>query len=415
MPQPRVRSLAVANVAALILATALVVCPAPAAAQELGAGASSADSVTPAAEPQDTTFQEPADSLAEEPEVKLDIGGALRLNYSYQDYNEPRQDRYGDFFFEVFMLSVDTEYEDLFLSVQYRWYNYFEAIRYGYVGFRFTPKLEAHLGISQAPFGILPWASHSFWFGATYYMGFEDDYDVGLKAIFRDGPWNVQAAFYKNAEDSDPSRTERYSFDLVTGDGQANEEVNQWNGRVAYNWKLGARSSVDIGGSAMYGGIYNQTTTETGDRHAFAVHSDFHFGTWNLQLQGLHYQFSPENPPEVDPSTVQLGAFGFPFLMASEGWEGTFNVAKDFRPGWRFLDSVKCYADLSKVFPDGPDTHTSTQIVTGCLLVKWGLYTYVDMITGQNMWFAGGPGIGLDTPTSDEWNSRLNVNFGFYF
>jgi hypothetical protein len=209
-------------------------------------------------------------------------------------------------------------------------------------------------------------------------MGFEDDYDTGLKVVYRDGPWNLQAAFYKNPEYSDPTRAERYSFDLVTGDGQANEEVNQWNGRVAYNLKLGSRSSVDIGVSAMYGAIYNQTTTEMGDRHAFALHSDFHFASWNLQLQA-------------------------------------FNVAKDFHPDWRFLDSVKCYADLSKVFPDGPDTHTSTQIVTGCLLVKWGLYTYVDVITGQNMWFAGGPGIGLDTPTSDQWDSRLNVNFGFYF
>jgi hypothetical protein len=393
---------------------ALAIRPAPAAAQESGAEASSADSTAQSTQPQDSVREEQADSVAEEPKVKLNIGGALRLNYAWQDYNEARIDRSGDFFFEVFMLAVDAEYDDIFLSVQYRWYFYFEAIRYGFIGFRFTPELEAHLGISQVPFGILPWASHSFWFGATYYMGFEDDYDAGIKLLYRRGPWNLQAAFYKNSEYI-PSRTERYSFDLVTGDDQANEEVNQWNGRVAYNWKLGPRSSVDIGGSAMYGGIYNQTTSEMGDRHAFALHSDFHFGTWNLQLQGLRYQFNPENPPDVDRSTVQLAGFGFPFLMAAKGWEGTLNVAKEFSPDWRFLDTANCYADLSRVFPSGPDTHTSTQVVTGCMLVKGGLYTFIDVVTGQNMWFIGGPGIGLSTPSSSEWNSRLNVNFGFYF
>jgi hypothetical protein len=112
---------------------------------------------------------------------------------------------------------------------------------------------------------------------------------------------------------------------------------------------------------------------------------------------------------------VQLGAFNFPFLMASDGWETTLNVAKKFMVEKRFLDSVTCYGDLSRVFPTEEDTHTSTQIVTGCMLVKGGLYVFADWITGQNMWFIGGPGIGLNTPESDEWNTRFNLNIGYYY
>jgi hypothetical protein len=283
-------------------------------------------------------------------------------------------------------------------------------------------ELELHLGIHQVPFGILPWASHSFWFSPAYYIGFEDDYDAGVKLLYRKGPLDLQAAFYKNSEYIDPSRLGRYSFDLVTTEdeedselNQANEEVNQVNVRGSYHFKLGPRSLVDVGASFMYGGIYNQTTTEMGDRYAASVHSDFLFGTWNLQLEGIRYRFAPENPPGVDRSTVQLGAFNFPFLVASEGWEATANVAKEFIVGQRFLDSVKCYADLGRVFPTEEDTHTSTQIVTGCMLVKGGLYIFADWITGQNMWFIGGPGVGLNTPESDEWNTRFNLNFGYYY
>jgi hypothetical protein len=246
----------------------------------------------------------------------LDIGGAVRLNYFWQDYNQPRRDRGGDFGFELFRLDVDGDYEAIDLSVQYRWYAFFEAVHHAYFAYQPGPGWDLHLGISQVPFGILPYASHSFWFGATYYMGYEDDYDMGLKLLFTNGPWEVQAAFYKNAEYIDASRTARYSFDLVTSGEQANQEINQWNLRAAREWRPVAWLIARVGASAEYGQIYNDITTLKGNRRAFALHADFVAGTWNLQLQGIDYRYRPENPPGVDPNTVQLAAFTFPFLMA---------------------------------------------------------------------------------------------------
>jgi hypothetical protein len=346
---------------------------------------------------------------------QVTIGGAVRLNYAWQDYNPQRQDKLGDFGIELFRIDVNGDYDDLYLSVQYRWYADFEAIHHAYFGYRFSPGLDVQLGIHQVPFGILPYASHSFWFGATYYLGFEDDYDTGLKFLYREGPWEVQAAFYKNSEYIDASRAGRYSFDLVTGGEQTNEEINQLNLRLAYDWQPNPKLTLNSGASLEYGQIYNQNTAVKGDRRAYAVHSDLKYADWNLQLQWLDYRFDPANPSGVDPSTVQLGAFEFPFLIAAEGRVVTLNLAKDFLVGWRLLDTIKCYIDISKVFPHGDGGHSSTQIVTGCLLVKKGLYTYVDVITGQNMWFAGGPGIGLNQPGFNEWHTRLNINFGFYF
>ena len=82
---------------------------------------------------------------------------------------------------------------------------------------------------------------------------------------------------------------------------------------------------------------------------------------------------------------------------------------------WFLIDNAKFYVDFSKVFTNKVYGHNSTQIVIGSLLVKKGLYTYIDYIIGQNMWFSGGPGVGLEHPNSKEWFSRLNINFGFYF
>ena len=345
----------------------------------------------------------------------LTLGGAIRWNAAWKDYDQDSKDRSGEFGFEVFMATVDAEYGDFHAAVQYRWYADFQAVRYAYLGYDINQDWEMQLGIHQVPFGNLPYNAHSFWFDATYYMGFEDDYDSGLKFIYDKGPWDFHAAFYKNSEYVDGSRADRYSFDLVTSDTQQNEEINQGNLRLARDFKPAEGMTVNLGASLEYGQIYNTVTTRNGERHGAAVHGDLKYRGWNVQLEWVDYRFDPENPVGVDTATVQLGAFQFPFLVAAEGNIFSVNVAKEFTPGYRLADSITCYNDFSRVSPSGSAGADSTQNVTGCVFVKKGLYTYLDLIHGQNMWFAGGAGIGLDAPDADEWKSRVNLNVGLFF
>jgi hypothetical protein len=347
--------------------------------------------------------------------AQLTLGGAIRLNYSWKTYDSELKKRGGDFGFELFRLEADGECGNVYFSVQYRWYEYFEAIHHGYFGYHLTPDLDLEIGIHQVPFGILPYASHSFWFGATYYLGFEDDYDAGIKMIFRKKQWTFHAAFYKNPEYIDDSRMGRYSFDIVTLEEQENQEVNQGNLRAAYDFTPTDGMIINLGVSGEYGGIYNSITQKTGNKYRFGIHADFKYKNWNVQLQGINYKFSPINPEDVDNNTIQLGAFMYPFLTASQGNVITLNAAKTINLEWAIIDNITFYNDFSVVLPEGNNVHQSIQNVTGCLIVKKGLYLYIDWISGQNMWFAGGPGIGLNEPDSDEWKGRLNINFGYYF
>jgi len=347
--------------------------------------------------------------------AQLTFGGAIRLNYSWKTYDSELKKRGGDFGFELFRLEADGECGNIYFSIQYRWYEYFEAIHHGYFGYHLTPDLDLEIGIHQVPFGILPYASHSFWFGATYYLGFEDDYDAGIKMIFKKKRWTFHAAFYKNPEYIDNSRLGRYSFDLVTKDDQTNGETNQGNIRIAYDFKPVDGMVLNVGSSGEYGGIFNGTTKNIGNRYAVALHADLKYQNWNIQLQGVHYRFNPMNPDEINDETIQFGAFMYPFMVAVDANVISFNIAKKIILDWKIIDNITFYNDFSTVFPNGESVHNSIQNVTGCMVNKKGLYLYIDWITGQNMWFAGGPGIGLDTPESDEWKGRLNVNFGYYF
>jgi len=353
------------------------------------------------------------DSLRQLPKIK--IGGALRLNYSWKNYDQENMDRLGDFGFELFRLNADIDYKDIFFSVEYRWYGDFNAIHHGYFGYHLSDHSSIQIGIHQVPFGILPYASHSFWFNATYYLGFEDDYDAGIKFIYDSKLWNIQGAFYKNPEYIDSERYGRYSFDLVTDDIQTNQEINQFNLRSVYKWKLNEDLIMRLGASIEAGQIYNKTTEEKGNRHAFALHNNMFYKNWNLHFQWIDYEFNPQNPEGLSDDTIQFGAFMYPFMVSSKADVYTFNVANEININRKYLDKIKLYVNMSMVRPKQGYGSDSKQIVLGTTLIKRGLYAYFDYIFGQNMWFSGGPGIGLEHPEDQDWNSRLNINFGYYF
>jgi len=353
--------------------------------------------------------------LTEKDTVKLKIGGAIRLNYSWQDYNDERKDKIGDFGFELFRLNVDVDYNDIFLSAEQRWYEEFYCIHHAYFGYHINKHTDVQIGISQVPFGISPYAAHSFWFNITYYLGFEDDYDAGIKFIYDTSLWNIQVAFYKNSEYANSTNYGRYSFDIVTDDIQANEEINQLNLRGFYKWKINIPITMNIGSSLEFGELYNQITRRKGSRHAYSLHNDINYKKWNIHLQWINYSFTPKNPINVSSKTIQFGAFQFPFMVSSKANIYTFNIAKDIPIKNKYIEAIRFYGNFSAVSPKKEYGSDSKQLVLGTRINKRGLYGHFDFIAGQNMWFSGGPGIGLQHQNDINWHSRVNVNLGYYF
>src|SRR6056297_2428205 len=177
---------------------------------------------------------------------KIDIGGALRTQYNYKDWSDPQDDKIGDFAFDTFRFNLDGEIGEMILSAEYRFYpqSDWNAPHHGWVGYNFNENWQGQIGVHQVPFGIQPYASHNFWFTGAYYNGFEDDYDMGIKALYNDGPLDLAFAFYKNEEfgASDPGR---YSVDVLnTGNG--NEETNQGNIRCAYTLTHDENNSTEF-------------------------------------------------------------------------------------------------------------------------------------------------------------------------
>jgi hypothetical protein len=353
----------------------------------------------------------------------LKIGGALWLNYAYKDWSQSSRDLGGDANFDLFRLSVDGKKGDLGISAQYRWYSYMNVIHHGYVYYDFAPKWQGQVGITQVPFGLLPYASHSYWFGLPYYFGLEDDYDLGAKFIWDSQPFNVQLAYFKNSEYADSYNLDRYSWDVVSPSArcepgnysQCNQENNQFNVRVAYTLQQGADWKTELGFSGEYGQLYNHYTRGKGDHWAAAAHINSFYGPWNFQLEGGRYELNPNNPAGFNPDYTTLGAFGSAEDVANRAYFLVANIARDFHVNWGPITKLTCYNDYSHLFKDNSSYKDSELNTTGCGVTAGPTYTYVDFILGKNATFLNDPGTGLAAGATNQWEPRFNINFEYYF
>jgi len=352
---------------------------------------------------------------AEEQEDGINIGGAVRVNYGYKDYSEASKDKGGDLTFDMAAIKFDGKKGDWGLAAEYRFTSSTDYIKYGYGIYNIDPEWQLQFGINKVPFGNRDFISNSWWFGIPYYLGFEDDHDVGVKAVYNSGGWHTDLAFYKNAEYG-PTENKRYATDLYTGTINGteynNEETNQVNVRQTYTAEHEGGSTT-FGGSVQYGQIYNNKTGNTGDRYAAALHLDSSYNGWNLQLQAMQYEYDAADA--VDSNKIGVSVVSWQYEIASKGQAYSANIAKTFNTDW---GSVKCYNDFGLMTPDVDDSSydNSMQNVTGCAVSAGPTYTMIDFVMGKNMTFstANNDHVGLPE-MGDDWDKRVNINFGYYF
>jgi hypothetical protein len=367
------------------------------------------------AETQTTELGKPDNSnfIAESPLKKaLNIGGAVRINYSYKEYDEQSKATLGSLDFELFRLNVASEIGPFKLFAQYRWYSEFSMPEYAYMSYELNDKSEFQFGLNKVPFGVLPYSSFGYWESILYHLGLEDDNDIGLKYSYANQLWELDLGFYKNSELSSDNHA-RYSFDVVTDaeKKEFNREVNQFNVRVQRNF-----SNTSLGFSLQYGELYNEQSSDTGEHSAYAIHLTSSYENWHVQLELGSYQYKPKNQQGQDTNKVFIAAFDNAFYVASEADFYLLNVSRDIGTSFKVIDEMSCYNNFGIVIPKqrSVDVGNKTlQNLLGCTFNSDAITTYVELISGVNSAFVNGPGVGLVDDKS--WSHRININVGYYF
>lgn len=351
----------------------------------------------------------------------ISVGGAIRTNFSHTSYNDGNKNRGGDFDFDIFRLNLNGSIGDVLLNAELRIFDYMTAVKSAYVGYQFSENWQAQAGITQVPFGNWPYNSHNYFFSANYYLGLEDDYDLGL--MFRRqiaDNWQLDLGFFKNDELGGvdgyvDSRADRYSYDIVgsrlQGDGiyddptQPLGEYNTFAGRFAYHFSHSDNFSTEVGISALAGGLHDGER-RAGDYHAWALHLNSNYQRWNLQLQYSRYQYDIDG---ID--RIAVGAYAFYDSIAAEASSATANIAYSLPLQWGPVTGLQFYNDFSLIYDKSDFSANTMMNVTGVSVAAGGLFTYFDLVHARNQPFVGSS-MAAD---SNDTERRFNINVGYYF
>lgn len=358
----------------------------------------------------------------------IDLGGALRYNAFYKNWEgqEDNQNRNGELGFDTFYLNAEAGAKGVELSAQYRFYQGYHFLRYGYLRGQPAEDMNLELGVVQVPFGMLSFASNSWFFSTPYYLGLEDDYDAGLKWSYKPGDWIFHAAFFKNSEGSftgSSPHSARFSYDVVGN----SSEVDQGNLRVAYQLLEG----WEIGVSGQAGRLYNSVSKEFGDQFAYAAHAKGSWGRWGIKTEMVGFDMSPVPPYDHQAGTVKMGAYDAPYEVARRGRIYLMGVNYDLEVDWGPIQKLSFYDDFSYFEKRVAGFSDSKMNIMGVRVDAGNFMGFFDVASGQShpwlgpAWiqaFARGtdreppqtPGDLEQTPEV-EWTTRFNVNLGYYF
>lgn len=350
----------------------------------------------------------------------LNIGGALRFNAFYKNWDgqEDNQNKYGDLNFDTWRINFSGEARNIGINAEYRFYAGYSFLKHGYLTFKFSPQTQVQAGLMRVPFGLLPYASHNWFVMMPYYLGLEDDYDIGVKFLHQTEKWDIRGAFYKNAEKGftgSSNASSRYSYDIVG----VNEEINQGNLRIAYqlgNWELGA--------SGQYGQLYNRQNKEMGWQHAAAVHAEANINRWNIKTEAIHYEYAPSETKGPE-DFVRMGAYDAPYQVAKKGQLYVGGISYRLPVDWGPFQSLTFYNDFT-YFDKAFQAYNNSQMnVAGVMIEAGNVYAYLDAASGQSHpWIGPAWSEALsrgqaENPTvtepGPEWATRLNLNIGYYF
>ncbi len=382
----------------------------------------------------------------EEKEDGFKIGGAVRYNIISTSYESGQNSLNPQFTWDTWRLNVDGSMSGIDLSFEYRFYPTFGAhfIHHGYLGYAFSDKVYMKLGVSQVPFGITPYASHSWWFQGPYYVGLEDDYDMGINFDINTGENGILSlAYFRQAEPEGPraggdvtygnAGPGRYSYDIVPGTGAIENngeyitvaahirELGQFNARYACN----VTESWELGASVQVGGIYNSVLDESETSTAFAGHVVGNFGNFNLKAEYVNYNYKAKSDDGQDLDVIQMGAYGDIYYGGDSYTGGVAAQANMYVAGlaytipveWGPVSGIQPYVDYTLIDKTNENFHNTEHLIPGFLVTAGGIYAYFDYAMGKNQpWLTDDFGKGLGSGVANpDWNKRFNINIGYYF
>lgn len=394
------------------------------------------------------------EAIAQDAEKKegFKFGGAIRYNIQSTNFESTPTALNTTVSWDTWRLNVDGSMKGIDLSFEYRFYPTFGThfIHHGWFGYQLNENIYMKLGVSQVPFGILKFASHSFFFQGPYYVGLEDDYDMGIRFDFNPTEKiEFALAYYRQAEPEGPinggissfgnAGPGRYSYDITPTEKVPVRELNHVNSRIAYNFT----ENIEFGLSVQIGQNYNSKLNSSELSTAFAAHMVTNIGKLQVKSEFINYNYRVRDTLNNIINITPVGAYGLIYDISSKSNIYAVSFAYDIPIKWGPISKIQPYIDLSLIEKLHTNFENTYHIIPGFLVQSGPIYAFIDFAMGKNHpWLTDDFGVGLDqgrtydtqapsnydyytkdinknrTPVPIkklDWNYRFNINLGYYF
>tara|TARA_B100002019_G_scaffold76994_1_gene66441 strand:+ start:1227 stop:2816 length:1590 start_codon:yes stop_codon:yes gene_type:complete len=348
-----------------------------------------------------------------------------------------------------------------------------------YLGKEYNDGSDFKLGIVEVPFGIERFgAAYGYLNHLDYVVGLSDDRDLGLTYSFALSDWDLDLGYFWGAEPKGKGQSKnsaRGSFDVVSPLGSSSnpswpytafigegnnflegnfspwEEGRQFNIRVKKQLYSGGFENT-IGASYQYGKLESTDTLgrfDPGKMNASSLFIKSTYGSWQMKAALMHYDYAidtlkdGENYLRYNPDQIVVGIFDTPLFVASEGVIPSLGISYTIFPrNLSFIDYLVPYLDYSRIIknghtdgpsgyyylqPENTEFRDSEQLSLGTMIGIGQLLIYVDYAMGKGSPLIGNnndqyfTGASVNHPFSPStnfdlgWQSRLTINFGYYF
>jgi hypothetical protein len=358
----------------------------------------------------------------------LTIGGAIRASYYLGDYGDTNPNTEyeagddGTVTLDVFRINMDYVRGPWSAKFEYRFYENYHFLHTGWIGYDFEDAGSVQVGVNRVPFGPGAYGvSQSWFFDQHYYVGLSDDMDFGVKYSDQVGNLSYDLAFYFADEGTwsgSSNDSSRYSYDVVDESGDGYEERNQLNARAIYATQIGD-VNVDLGASAQYGMLESNGSQDDGDHYAVSLHPVFKLNNWTLSTQLTYYKYDVDADQGLGTDElVEMGAYDYVTTVAAEAWIAAASLSYYYEVDQvEWLDYVIPYIEYSSIMKEASGFNDSDLFVVGAAWARGGWYIYTDFAMSNGNDFVGDES-GCDrfgANADDDWETRFNINFGYYF
>lgn len=361
----------------------------------------------------------------------LKLGGVLRLNHRYEQWDSSPNRGLGKLDFDVFRVDLKGKLDDAYLNASYVIQDQEKtSIEKAYLGYNLDKNQSIEAGFVYKSFALYPYPQNGWTYHIPFFLGYGNNAAPGINWNYSNPAWDVKVGYYPRMLQTNL----RYSPESATYDDLSsnrfpfqaayqNEKHNQLNTRVVRKFGNDEIGKHEVGLSGAVAQLHNKTTDKDGSYYAAGLHSNSNYQRWNLQSSLIHYQYDAKNPDGANHDMTLMGANGLTpaYFIASEGTVASLNLAYTLPiENMGKLKSIRFYNDYSYFDKERSDWAASQMNTTGAMFVASPFMLWADYTWGKNANIIGGASnaTGFTSATSvnsDKWMYRVNLNIGFSF